>query len=290
MLTFRDAAARDVLEHAVVTFPASQALRAQYLYEIDPTGVLGVPGGWSQISSGLPTAVRVAIEAEAKPDAASLWVRRFAIAQRRRPAEPDSPLRTLNDFSAYSFNQLKFAGASLHGANFADAEIQNSDFRGSDLSYADLRWAEFDNVDLSYARLSNAKLDNWNPATQQHGVLRHRYQPRNARPEMRPYFTYGAANLILLRATLDGARMERATLVGADLRQESLKNAVLRDADLRQADLRGAELTGAELTGAALDEARFDCGTKWPSGFAPAAKPDPASPTALCRESIVTRQ
>jgi hypothetical protein len=84
--------------------------------------------------------------------------------------------------------------------------------------------------------------------------------------------------------------MERAMLVGADLRQASLKQANLQDADLRQTDLRGADLTGADLTDAALEEARFDCRTRWPAGFVPAGRPDPASDTALCAETVIVRR
>jgi len=278
------------LQHAVLAFPASQAIRAQYLYSSDPAGLLARNTFfWNSLKTNQP-AIAQALATEAKPDPANIWVKLLAIRTRKRPAEADSPLHTLNDFSAYSFTGLQFADASLRGADFADTHIGNSDFRGSDLTGADLRWAEFDNVDLSFAQLSDADLTDWNPSTRVgYVILRRIMIVRSASGQLRqiPMIQF---TVRLRRATLDRARMERATLIGADLRQASLKQAVLRDADLRQADLRGADLTGADLTGAALDEARFDCHTKWPDGFVPAARPDPESDTAFCSQSLIVKE
>ena len=48
---------------------------------------------------------------------------------------------------------------------------------------------------------------------------------------------------LLVRATLDSARFERAILSGADLRQASATGASFRHAALDGADLRGALLS-----------------------------------------------
>jgi len=290
LLRNRDTAARPILEHALLAYPSSQAIRAQYLYDSDQTGLLTRnPFFWNMVKTRQP-ALAEALTTATTPDPDNIWVKLLAIRTRLRPAEENSPLSALKDFSAYFLTGLQFADASLHGASFVDAHIANSDFRGSDLTGADLRWAEFENVDLSFALLSDANLEDWNPATRMGNALMRRFGWRadglgRTRQVVNPQFT-----ITLRRSILDRARMERATLIGADLRQASLKQAILRDADLRQADLRGADLSGADLSGAVLDGARFDCRTAWPAGFVPAGRPDPASDTILCRESLITKQ
>jgi len=290
LLRNRDPAVRPLLEHAALAFPANQAIRAQYLYGINQAAYPMLnPFFWNSLKTRQP-ALAQALSTPTKPDPDNIWVKLLAIRTRMQPAEAESPLRTLNDFSAYTLTGLQFANASLHGANFMDAHISNSDFRASDLTGADLRWAEFENVDLSFARLSDAQLDDWNPATRMGNILLRRlnWVPiglGRTKQVVMPQFM-----VKLRRAVLDRARMDRATLIGADLRQASLKHAVLRDADLRHADLSGADLSGTDLTGALLDEARFDCRTRWPDGFTPASRPDPASDTAFCAESVVIRR
>ena len=87
----------------------------------------------------------------------------------------------------------------------------------------------------------------------------------------------------LRHATLDGCRfrlcdLRRASLRGASLRFASLAGCDLREADLRDCDLTGARfgfvntgaangltnLTGANMDGATLAGAAFDRVTGWP--------------------------
>jgi hypothetical protein len=290
LLRNRDPAARDLLQHAILAFPASQAIRAQYLFATDPMGMITLnPYFWNTVKNYQP-ALAQALATPTKPDPGNVWVKLQAMRTRKRPAEEGSPLHALNDFSDYSLNNLEFADASLRGARFTDSRVTNSDLRGSDLTGADLRFAEFENVDLSFAQLGDADLSDWNPATRIGNILLRRFMTVPAGLGRSRQIVAVQFTVRLRRANLDRARIDRAILVGADLRQASLRQAILREADLRQADLRGADLTGADLAGALLDGARFDCGTQWPDGFTPPAEPDPVGDTLLCRESRVPRR
>jgi len=95
-----------------------------------------------------------------------------------------------------------------------------------------------------------------------------------------------ASRPFLVEANLDGAdlrgaNLDGANLYGADLRGANLYRAGLVRADLVRADLYGANLVeanlyGADLRGANLDGANLygathTRGTRWPTGFDPAA-------------------
>jgi uncharacterized protein YjbI with pentapeptide repeats len=290
LLRARDnAAARRLLQKAIVAFPANAAVHAQYLYLIDPLGNFEKnPLVWNQMKRQLPDAVIAALETPTNPDPYNAWVRRHAFMVYGEAATGGGQSPGFTDFSAFAFFNPQLGGASLAHAKFADAHIQFGFFRAADLSGADLRWSEFTNVDLSFADLRHADLSDWNPMIRMNGLLIHRVSREPFVINPLSYLTgFVPPKLTLLRARLDGARMDRANLVNADLRQASLKGAGLTDADLRHADLRGADLSGATMSGARLSGAHADCHTIWPDGVKPEFQSDYKSPTVFCAEQLV---
>ncbi|MFE2719129.1 pentapeptide repeat-containing protein [Streptomyces mirabilis] len=72
------------------------------------------------------------------------------------------------------------------------------------------------------------------------------------------------ADTRLVNADLRRANLQGASLARADLRGAHLQDADLQRAILRGADLRGTDLTGAQLDGADLSDANHDGTTVWP--------------------------
>jgi hypothetical protein len=73
----------------------------------------------------------------------------------------------------------------------------------------------------------------------------------------------------LARANLKKANLRGACLVRAQCFDANLRGADLRDANLRDALLAGADLRWAQLSGARLQGAVYDKSTRWPQGFNP---------------------
>ena len=84
----------------------------------------------------------------------------------------------------------------------------------------------------------------------------------------------------LFGAELSGQQLVGASLRGACLRNARLVGAALSGADLRWADLRGADLTGSDLSEVDLRGAVWDASTQWPRGFHPQPPPSDGGPAA----------
>lgn len=121
--------------------------------------------------------------------------------------------------------------------NLERAALHGRNFAGANLRHANLRTANLTEADLSRTDLTGAYLTG--------------SQLARAR---------------LPGANLTGARLEGVNLSGADLSGANLANANFSDAQLDDANLERANLTGA-----ILERASFNRGTRWPSGFNPAA-------------------
>ncbi|MGE0151729.1 MAG: pentapeptide repeat-containing protein [Reyranellaceae bacterium] len=172
------------------------------------------------------------------------------------------------DFSDARLERVRFSGADLTGAVFRRTHIEGQ-FDRATLPDADLQWASIAKSDFSDATLSGARL----------------------------------AAAVISQSDFARARADRSVFAGARLYQIRFEDTDFSDADLsgvmgsnvsfRDARFAGAVMTGlrrnpreglpapldfsaADLRGAKLDGVRlvaalYDCRTRWPHGFDPAA-------------------
>lgn len=152
------------------------------------------------------------------------------------------------------FSGVDFTRSDLRGAQLARASLREVRFKECDLRGASLAGALLWDCDLSGARLGGTNLS---------GTI---YSGRTRWPDGFDPRANGASLLgpgtILRRMYLAYLNLSRVDLRGADVRGAILRGSVLDDADLR----------GARLSRAQLGSARYNSGTRWPTGFDPRAR------------------
>jgi uncharacterized protein YjbI with pentapeptide repeats len=164
---------------------------------------------------------------------------------------------TLRNLTGLALPGADLTDAVLTGAVFKNCDLQEVkfqmcdafcvDFRkaslgGADFSRADLRGARFDEADLTAARLDGADC--------REGVL---------------FFQDSAGNLINIQeqragksVSFSGALMNKARLMGSDLRDADFTSASLREANFKNANVQNAQFAGARLDAADFDGAVLD--------------------------------
>jgi uncharacterized protein YjbI with pentapeptide repeats len=134
--------------------------------------------------------------------------------------------------------------ATLNGANLREADLSQANLSRADLCYADLCGAHLRRADLRQANLRWANLSG---------------------ADLGEGATLSGANLhaadlvgtLLRNADLSGADLREANLSRADLRDANLSEANLSEADRHEADLAQANFSRADLRGADLSQARL---------------------------------
>lgn len=155
-------------------------------------------------------------------------------------------------------SQHNLSWADLRWADLRDVNLRGADLRGADLSVANLRGADLRGADLNRANLwwTDLKDSQIDETTQIEAKWRLVWEIANNRVSQR--------NLI-------GADLRGANLIGADLRGSNLSGTNLSWADLNGANLREADLSETNLNKTDLSGTRYNEGTRWPTGFDPAA-------------------
>ncbi|WP_159999166.1 pentapeptide repeat-containing protein [Roseomonas sp. 18066] len=166
------------------------------------------------------------------------------------------------DFSGAQLPDLYLRGTDLRRARFAGADIDRLNLSQADLRGTDLSGLLAFGANLNGSRLDGARLDgaDLRRATFYQASLR-----RLAVDEAR---LVGAE---LTETDLAGARLTRSDLRRADLRGALLDRAVLHAVDLRDARLEDADLSTARIEASRFEGASYDCLTRWPPRFDPAA-------------------
>lgn len=159
-------------------------------------------------------------------------------------------------------------GANLIGANLANtnmqraylnlARLEKANFSGANLAEATIFQAIFGETNFTGANLTRARMIgtlgavNMSGATVKYGQfgLDVGNQPMG---QMKFDSTGGK----FYKTNFEGADLNIASFLFADLREANLKNTNMYRADLGQADLTGADLTNADLTDANVDGAIF---------------------------------
>lgn len=178
-------------------------------------------------------------------------------------------------FAGQVFYRLLMAGlrwpeADLSCCTFIESDLSGVDMRGADLSGATFATCQLDGASLVGARCAGA-------AAVKNSSLR----SADLSGADLNGFNFGGSDMTkarLVRAKLDGALLREAQLEGADLRLASAKGALLVkarcagavlagvnfvDAILQHADLRGADLRRSNLFGADLSRVRLDADTQF---------------------------
>lgn len=153
--------------------------------------------------------------------------------------------RAMKTASRYHFiRSLGTRLSSLGGTSFRQADLTDASFSGASLRRADLRDATIQRV-------------RWYQAQNLHQArLGHTYL---ANPHIRALVTTGQGaaqhydRLSLRGLNLQGAQLQNASLIGADLSESSLKGADLSGAKLAQTQLYSCDLRKACLTGAYIE-------------------------------------
>lgn len=168
---------------------------------------------------------------------------------------------------------LKLTEAYLRGANLAEVNLEQADLWGADLSGANLTGARLSEANIAGANLSGAHLEH---ATLTDADLR---GANCTEADLERAFLEDAdlraVNFTacdLQFASMPGANLEHARLLGANLRgahleRTRLNKAVFEGATLHGASLDGADLRGADFTRADLSRADLT-GTLLPEGEA----------------------
>jgi uncharacterized protein YjbI with pentapeptide repeats len=185
-------------------------------------------------------------------------------------------------FARADLDDANFERANLSGASFAGATV-SADFSGSKLQHADFDGAtgrpNFQQADLTGALLLSVDFErtDFQGAKMAGAVL------AGSRLQRAFFSRADLSNADLSYAVLDGANFRGASLRGANLTGASF--LAFRDRSERPstdwarlfgkaaapADFRDADLEGAVLDGANFASAVYDCETRWPAGFDPAA-------------------
>jgi uncharacterized protein YjbI with pentapeptide repeats len=192
-----------------------------------------------------------------------------------------------SSLAASDFSETVAEGAKLDGANFrrsrfydlraAKASLRDADFRHAQMSYLDLSQADLRGATFKWARLGHVLF---------RGADLTRVDFTAAEVEDADFSGATLTGATLVGVQLSGCRLSGAdlsgqSLAGASLSGNDLSGAKLVGADLRGADLstryratrlHGADLTDARLDGVGLSGTQYDCHTRWPAGFDPAAK------------------
>lgn len=178
------------------------------------------------------------------------------------------------DFSEMDLANVSFAGRKLQAARFMRSTLYECDLTGIDLTGADFSDSRCTSCIFTGAVLRNAKLRraNLDALSLPKGAL--------ADADLTGVSLYAAQlpGADLGRVNLTDANLEQANLSGANLKGAIFVRTQLLKANLSDTDLRGADLTSANLLGADMRDARYDCTTKFPRGFAPTELTEVASP------------
>jgi uncharacterized protein YjbI with pentapeptide repeats len=134
-----------------------------------------------------------------------------------------------------SFKGTNFRGATLTNANFEKAIVKSADFRGATLKNTNWFEASF----LEYSRFEETNLEN--------SRVRKLVVTKEAAGE-------NFDRSVLRGLNLEGANLEKVSLIGADLNETNLKDANLTRARLVNAQLYTTDLTSATLTGAYIQD------------------------------------
>jgi uncharacterized protein YjbI with pentapeptide repeats len=177
--------------------------------------------------------------------ATSLWSNRLVVPGVDVNDRVKLKLNTEGDISITS-EAFSLRGRQLEGAVLIDARLRKTDF-----SAAQLQDAVLDRADLREAKFECAPAELAAPEKPSADTSRDERPATTRRAEdLSPAVPDRCAQM--QRASLVGARLRDAVLVRADLR-----NAKFNEADLQGAQLQDGNLDDAQLKGANLDNANF---------------------------------
>lgn len=212
-----------------------------------------------------------------------------------------------SDFSESKIKRININGANLSGSIVDKANISGdltnsdlsyvkgtetklggdligSDLTGADLNgviiYGDLNGANLEKANLEGAsiyKLSGAKLKNTNLNHINSRSNNFRRPSDFIKVDLSGFDLSGSdlSETNFGRSKFVNTKLVKANLTGSKLRDTDFKGADLSGADLSssrygQTDLSGADFSSANIKGTIWNGGRYDCRTKFPSGFNPA--------------------
>lgn len=163
---------------------------------------------------------------------------------------------------------VSFFGSDLRGSNLSGtnlqrsylnlARLENTNLSGANLTDATIFQAIFDKTNFKGANLTNArmigtlgKVDMSNA-----NVQKGRFGLDTGNQPM-GQMKFDSAGGDFSNTNFEGADLNIASFLFANLRGANLSNTNLYRAEFGQADLTGANLTGANMTDALVDDAKF---------------------------------
>ena len=177
------------------------------------------------------------------------------------------------DMNGLDLSHCKMLNTSLFGANLIGANLANSNmqraylnlsrlekanFSGANLSEAIMFQAIFGDTNFKGANLTRARVIGTLGAVNMAGAtIKYGQFGLDVGNQPMGQMKFDSAGGKFYKANFEGADLNIASFLFADLREANLKNTNMYRAELGQADLTGADLTNADLTDANVDGAIF---------------------------------
>ncbi len=151
------------------------------------------------------------------------------------------------DLSGVDLSGLDLSGGSLAGADLDNANLAKADLLGDSLANASLANTNFSGTNLGGVDLTNDDLSSAVLTEASSGAV-------TGSPVLPVNWALAEPSGYLLGpdADLTGARMDNASIAGADLAHADLSDAQLLNANVSFANLTGADLAGAEFENASI--------------------------------------
>lgn len=164
---------------------------------------------------------------------------------------------------------IQLDGVILDGVDLSNAQLPGCSLRGASLAGADLKWADLSGCDLSEAQLTDADLFHTTfdggtidradlTGANMFGANLNRVQGRGAVFARAYMKDIAMEESDFVDSDFTACFMQRAVLIGTDLKRSNLTEVTLSGGALEDADLSGAQLLRTLLNGARLDRAVFD--------------------------------
>ena len=170
------------------------------------------------------------------------------------------------DFTGINLSGVDLSGKTLHSVNLSNANLSRAELSEADLSYANLAEANLCHTNLHTANLTSANLGKTK-------FINANLSEVNLQGSNLSEANLSGVNLISVhlfsKTNFSRANLSKANLTGLNLRESQLMKADLSNANLSNTNLLKANLKGAKLEGAEFQQALYNAGTIFPTGFDP---------------------